>query len=93
MSGEVIAAKVMEYHLKKCINMCQSIGIKVVATVRDQGSNNRKCYKNVGITTDKPYWSKENPKIFSFYDSLHLLKLIRNTIYDNGLRYPNGFVT
>ncbi|XP_044746090.1 uncharacterized protein LOC123307735 isoform X1 [Coccinella septempunctata] len=48
--------------------------LDIVATICDMGVNNVKCLKELGVTTQKPYFIYGAKKIFIMYDVPHLLK-------------------
>ncbi|KAJ4426934.1 hypothetical protein ANN_26733 [Periplaneta americana] len=62
----------------KAIEKLSSIGLKVVATVCDQGSNNQKANHLLGVTIDKPSFTVNDRKIVAFFYTPHLIKSTRN---------------
>lgn len=69
------------------------IGFKIVATVCDQCSTNRKTYQCLEITMEQPYYFDLNGnKVLALFDMPHLIKLVRNSFLksefediDNGM--------
>ena len=68
-------------------------GIIIRAITSDQGSNNRCCYRLLGVTTSEPYFSYENKRIYALFDVPHLIKSIRNTLLKYDLLTPDGRVS
>lgn len=48
---------------RDCIEKLEKIGVCVKVIVSDQCSVNRKLYKSMGVTTDKPYFFFNETKI------------------------------
>ena len=55
------------------------IGLNVKASVCDQGAPNRKMFKNLGVTVNKPFINLNGMKIYALFDWVHLLKTFSNT--------------
>ena len=71
------------------ISKIEETGIEVWAMTSDGGTSNQALLKQLGITTEKTYFT--NPadptrNIYVFADIPHLLKLIRNHILDFGIQ-------
>lgn len=58
----------------------QSIGLKVVGIISDQGSNFSSFYSAMGVTEDRPYIELCNKRYFTLFDPPHLLKSVRNNL-------------
>ena len=56
----------------------QSVGLHVVATVCDMGTNNVKAIKLLGSTREEPFFQFQNQAIATIYDPLHLLMCTHN---------------
>ena len=54
--------------------------IDVCAISCDQGSPNRTAYKQLNVTTENPFISILNCKIFCLFDIVHLIKSVRNNL-------------
>lgn len=64
------------------IRKVHATGFRIVAISGDQGSNNRKAYRLLGASKEKPYVDFEGARIFLLYDVPHLMKSVRNTLYN-----------
>lgn len=64
-------------------------------SVCDQGSNNKKAYKVLGVTVEKPYFylKDELTEIFAIFDKQHLIKSIRNNLIQSDIDKPDGLVS
>lgn len=75
---------VNQYKLKDLIQyICkeiQNMGFYPKALVCDQGSNNRGALKLLGVTTEYPYFTSKNKKIYAIFDAPHLFKSVRNNL-------------
>ena len=73
------------------ISFCKkNFGLKILATVADQGTPNQKAYKLLGVTRESPYFfDKENIKVFAMYDYPHLIKSVRNTFLKNNFKFTD----
>jgi hypothetical protein len=49
--------------LKEVLEACQNVGLRVVATVCDMGTNNFKAMKLLGSTGGKPFFQFQNQEI------------------------------
>lgn len=81
--------EIVQKNLEHAVNL----GFRIRAVVCDQGSNNRKCFSEFGITKDKPYIFQNNRKIFFLYDFPHLVKSLRNLLLKSNLMTPDGEVS
>jgi hypothetical protein len=48
---------------KEVLDACQNVGLRVVATVCDMGTNNFKAMKLLGSTGEKPFFQFKNQEI------------------------------
>ena len=64
--------------LKEVLDACQNVGLHVVATVCDMGTNNVRTMKLLGSTEEKPFFQFQSQEIAIMYDPPHLLKCTRN---------------
>lgn len=75
---DVIKTIDLVFLIKEIITSLQSIGLKVLATICDQGSTNRAAIKQLtgdrSISNPGPYFFINSQKIFTIYDPPHLLK-------------------
>lgn len=87
MPGEILAPKIQES--LRCIF---KTGLIPVAIVMDQGSNNQKAAKILGVTVDKPYFMLDDKKIIVFWDVPHLAKVShRNYKFLLAFLCPKGY--
>ena len=73
------------------INKLRKIGYQVVFCTGDMG--NEPLGNSLEITADKPYFFHPDfpeDKIFFFYDVPHLIKLLRNALFNYGFILPDG---
>lgn len=61
--------------IHKNISCIQDIGLNVKAVVADQGAPNRSAYKHIGITSDEPFATINNKKMYFIFDVCHLIKM------------------
>jgi hypothetical protein len=60
--------------LDEVIGACQNVGLHVVATVCDMGTNIVKALKLLGATIRRPFFQFQNQAIATVYDPPYLLK-------------------
>ena len=73
--------------LKGIITKVQSFGYTVHGVTCDNHSENHSLAKKLGCTDDLPRFpnpDKEGEYIFFFFDPVHLIKLVRNHLIDQG---------
>jgi len=56
------------------LGACQNVGLHVVTTVCDMGTNNVKAVKLLGLTGGEPFFQFQNQAIATIYDPPNLLK-------------------
>jgi len=56
LSCENTKAKMLVQYLSDVLDACQNVGLHVVATVCDMGTNNIKALKLLGATERKPFF-------------------------------------
>lgn len=67
------------------------IGVKVVGVVCDQHANNQKLYNTYfGVNPTKPFFYHSQQRVYTFFDSSHLIKNVRNNWQKNGILVENG---
>jgi hypothetical protein len=63
------------------LDKLDGIGLEVRLLVADQGTNNQSLFRNhLMVTKEKPYIEQNGRKIFTMFDSPHLLKSVRNNL-------------
>ena len=60
--------------LIEVLGACQNVGLHVVGTACDMGTNNVKAMKLLGSTTSEPFFQFLNQAIATIYNPSHLLK-------------------
>ena len=75
--GSTKAAMLVQF-LKEVLDACQNVGLHVVATVCDMGTNNVKAMKLLSSTGEEPFFQFQNQAIATIYDPPHLLKCTHN---------------
>ena len=73
------------------IRAINETGLRVVAVIFDQASENCRLYKLIKVTEEKPFFYLDDKKIFSWPDTCHLLKSFRNLLYGNRVVTPDRF--
>ena len=79
--------------LLRILRLLFTAGLQVHACVTDMGAENRKMWKDLGLseeTTSIVHPCTSNSNVFFFADVPHLLKLTRNHVLDHGLKTPTG---
>ena len=71
-------AEMLKQFLVEVLEACHNVGLHVVATVCDMGTNNVKAMKQFGSPEGEPYIQFQNQAIATIYDPPHLLKCTRN---------------
>jgi len=79
-------AEMLVQFLKEVLDACQNVGLHVVATVCDMGTNNVKAMKLLGSTGEEPFFQFQNHAIATIYDPPHLLKCTRNLFLKNDVQ-------
>ena len=80
LSKNGINEEMLRVNVKECICKLERIGVRVKVIVSDQCGVNRKLYKSLGVTTEKPYFCINDNKIWCMHDAPHLLKSVRNNL-------------
>jgi hypothetical protein len=75
--GSTKSEMIMQF-FKEILDACQNVGLRVVATVCDMGTNNVKAMKLLGSTGGKPFFQFQNQEIATIYYPPHLLKYTHN---------------
>ena len=90
-SGPMISLVIAE-KLKLAIKHVKECGLVPKIVTCDQGPSNRGCY-NILNVTEEQYFIYEHDKIFFLYDPPHLLKSIRNGLYNKGFIFKGHTIT
>ncbi len=86
LSSGPINSGMLQILTRTCLTKLFKIGLKVVALVCDQGSNNRSFLHQLeGVLLEKLYINCTGQKVFVFFDPPHLLKNVRNNLKRNNL--------
>jgi hypothetical protein len=75
--------------LKEVLDACQNVGLHVVATVCDMGTNNVKAMKLLGSTTSEPFFQFQNQAIATIYIPPHLLKCTHNLFVKYDVKFES----
>ena len=73
--------------LFECLDKVTSIGLNVVAIISDQGSNMLQLSKQLGISTEKPYFEYLGRRYYYIFDPPHLIKSTRNNLKKHTFKY------
>jgi hypothetical protein len=71
-------AEMLVQFFKEVLGACQNVGLHVVATVCEMGTNNVKAMKLLGSTRSEPFFQFQDQAIAKIYDPPHLLKCTHN---------------
>ncbi len=75
----------------KIVLRLKKTGLQVRAVVSDMGTKNIALWRQLNVTSEKPYfYTPQAEKINVFADTPHLLKLLRNHFLDQGYVLPGG---
>jgi hypothetical protein len=85
-------AEMLEQFLKEVLDACQNVGLHVVATVCDMGTNNVKAMRLLGSTTSEPFFQFQNQEIATIYDPPHLLKCTPNLFLKYDVQFKSEHV-
>ena len=85
LSADPLKAEMLEKVWRSVVSEILKIGLDVRASVCDQAAPNRKMFKNLGVTVNKPFINLNRKKIYALFDWVHLLTpsgiLIKNMIF------------
>ena len=79
--------------LLRVIEYAEVRGVRIVAVVCDMGPANTAARRELGVSASKSYFSNPTDPsraIYFFHDVPHAIKLLRNHLFDDGLRMPDG---
>ena len=83
--------------LRNNLDTAFDLGLNVRAIVCDQGPNNRKCLKLLGVKRQAPFFFRKTTtftkKIYAIYDAVHITKSIRNMLMKYDFDTPDGIVS
>ncbi|KAF2905576.1 hypothetical protein ILUMI_00604 [Ignelater luminosus] len=69
------------------------IGLQIHSVICDQGSNNRAVFRELGVTTEFPFFYVNDKKIYALFDTPHLIKSVRNTLLKGNIHINNKEVS
>lgn len=79
-----VSATNLKQILEAVLHECFLCGLEVKGVVCDQAPQNRKAYKLLGVSKEKPYFlfehATKNYQIVSIFDPMHLIKSVRNNL-------------
>jgi len=81
--------KMFVQFLNELLGACQNVGLHVVATVCDMGTNNVNAMKLLGSTRSEPFFQFQNQAIATTCDPPHLLKCIRNLFLKYDMQFES----
>ena len=87
MTADIIVEKLLE-----CISHVRDCGLIPKVIICDQGPSNRGFYKLLKVNDDQ-YFINDNHRIYFLYDPPHLLKSIRNNLYNNGFIFKGNNIS
>jgi hypothetical protein len=83
MPSVILLFKIKYYKFTVLMNNLKAIlniRLRVRIGVCDMSFTNQDLYRKLGISSEKPFSTSLNQKIYFIHDSPHLLKLIRNNL-------------
>ena len=94
LSSGPIKPAILDSLVKECLDKLENTGLKVVALVRDQGSNNGSVLQKINkVSLHQPYLQHGERKIFVLYDPPHLLKNVRNNFKKHNLEVNGKIIS
>ncbi|CAL1300856.1 unnamed protein product [Larinioides sclopetarius] len=78
--------------VEEAIDVLQSCQLEVASIVCDQSPKNKGLFKELKVTTEKPYFIHKAKKIYAMVDPPHLLKSVRNNLKNHGIYYEDSLV-
>ena len=81
LSNGCIPGEILSDKIKDGLRHLISTGLNPVAVVMDQGSNNQKAAKLLGVTEEQPYFQLDGRRILLFWDTPHLAKVSLKRLY------------
>ncbi|KAG8175604.1 hypothetical protein JTE90_019416 [Oedothorax gibbosus] len=75
--------------VNQAISILMSCDFEVVSTVCDQGPSNLGIYRDLGATTENPFFYHNGRKMFTVHDPPHLMKCTRNNLLNHGVYFKN----
>lgn len=75
------------------LELCCKLGLNIRAIVCDQGSNNRNCFSQLGVTVENPYFIFREINVYCLFDFPHLIKSLRNVFIKSDIITPHGIVS
>ena len=82
-------AEMLKQFLKEVFEACQNVGLHVVTTVSDMGTNNVKAMKRLCSPGGEPYILFQNQAIATIYEPSHLLKCTHNLFLKNDVQFDS----
>ena len=82
-------AEMLVQFLKEVLDACQNVGLHVVATVCDMGTNNIKAMKLLGSARGGPFFQFQNQATATICDPPHLLKCTCNLFLKYDLQFKS----
>jgi hypothetical protein len=79
--------------LNEVLGACQTVGLHVVATVCDMGTNDVKAMKLLVSITSEPFLQFQNQAIATIYDPPHLLKCNHNLFLKYDVQFESERLT
>ena len=64
-------------------------GLTCLAVICDQGFNNSKALRQLGVTVDQPFFHVDSVQVHVLYDPPHILKNTRNNLFKYGYKLDN----
>jgi hypothetical protein len=87
LSAKGMRAKKLVSIINDALKTLKGMGLHVIATVCDMGTNNVKAVKLLGATHCKPYFLFEEETIHTLFDPPHLLKCFRNLFINYAIQF------
>lgn len=94
ISETAIPGDQLSFIIEKAVEHLSAAGLSVKAVVCDQGTSNTKAFNDLGATTENPYFlDSKNEKVFTVYDTPHLIKSLRNNFLTHDFVYKGNRVS
>lgn len=93
ISENGVKADQLQRIVLKSLELLESCGLKPVGITCDQSRVNQKLFKNLGASSEQPYFIVGENKYFTIYDVPHLIKSLMNNLLNADYIYDNKRVS
>jgi len=78
--------------IRSIVQEVHDAGLNILCFTCDSAPSNRSTWNKLGVTYEKPHFENHvtGKPIYCFADPPHLIKLLRNNLFDSGFRLQDG---